>query len=97
MGLTGLIGPVVQPVMGVTGPMVQPVMGQVMGPVMVFVDAVAHAVARLMGVMGVIGPVLAMGLTGPMVQPAMCLIVGPIMVQPVMGAVMGLVIVIMDK
>ena len=54
MGLVGVIGPVlmgpvVHPVMGLTGPMVQPVMGQVMGPVMVIVDAVAHAVARPMG------------------------------------------------
>ena len=43
----GFIGPEVQLVMGVVGLMVQ----LVMGPVMVIVDAVAHAVARPMGLM----------------------------------------------
>ena len=76
--LMGVIGPVVQPVMGLTGPLF-------VTPVMVIVDAVAHAVARPMGLMGVIGPVQVMGLIGPVVQPVMGL-TGPV-VQPVMGAV----------
>ena len=57
--LMGFITPEVQLLMGVVGPMVQLVMGVivpmvqlVMGPVMVIVDAVAHAVARPMVLLG---------------------------------------------
>ena len=75
----------------------------VMGSVMVIVDAVAHAVARpmgLLGFMGLIGPVVqpGMGFLEPMLQLVMGLI-RPMdqLVTGLMGPMVQLVMVIVDK